>query len=149
MRGLGQTLSVQPQGLSQFWMDSGTAVRTGHTGTREKQKPYSRTRHTKKRKKERERNSLNITPKTETRGGKKANQKLRIPGRGTVANALNAPVMEENASKESWRKEERSKARLTPHLLRSEGCATYSVVLCKAGSHRARRCTIMLITRIC
>lgn len=47
------------------------------------------------------------------------------------------------------KEKERSKAKLTPRLLRSEGCATYSVVLCKAGSHGAMRCTIMLITRIC
>lgn len=100
MRGLGQTLSVQPQGLSQFWMDSGTAVRTGHTGTREKQKPYSRTRHTKKKRKKKK--FFKYYAKDRDRGGgEKANQKLRIPGRGTVANALNAPVMEENASKES------------------------------------------------
>lgn len=36
--GIRQTLSVRPQGLSRFQMDSGTAVRTGDKGMSYKQK---------------------------------------------------------------------------------------------------------------
>lgn len=90
---------------------------------------------------------LNIIRKMET---KQAMHWICVPGPRIVATTLNMLKMEEYTSKESWRKEkERSKAKLTPHLLRSEGCAASSVVLCKAGSHRATRCTVMLITRIC
>lgn len=54
--------------------------------------------------KKRKINYLNIIPEAGTQG-EGANPNLCILGWEMVANILNAPVMEENASKESWRKE--------------------------------------------